>query len=152
MKHVFLRYVHLALFVPLIMSCGGEQKKDDPAPKTHTVLVEYFANQVPTSLGATVASRSTLPDGTQPDNINSVTISGNEVGSYTATVLESRDFTVKASYLTLGSAGLPYPYDANFRVQIKVDGKLRRNIGVTGVVPPGETYPTISYVVRSTEW
>lgn len=154
MTHAFFfRHLLFGMFVPLAISCAGEQKKADPAPKTHTVLVEYFANQVPSSLGAMVSSRSTLPDGTQPDNINAVTtISGNHVGSYTADVLEGRDFTVTASYRTLGTAGLPYPYDANFRVQIWVDGKVRRNIGVTGVISPGDAYPTISYVVHSTEW
>ncbi|WBA44180.1 hypothetical protein [Hymenobacter canadensis] len=149
----FFRSLLFAVFTSLTVSCGGEQKEQDPAPVTHTVLVEYFADQVPSSLGATVSSRSTLPDGTQPDNIHEVTaISGNRVGSYTANVVEGRDFTVTASYRTLGTAGLPYPYDANFRVQIWVDGKVRRNIGVTGVVSPGNTYPSISYVVRSTEW
>ena len=149
----FFRSLSFGLFVFLAAGCGRKQKEEDPAPKTHIVLVEYFANQVPSSLGATVSSRSTQPDGTQPDNINEVTaISGNHVGSYTTNVAEGRDFTVTASYRMLGMAGLPYPYDANFRVQIWVDGKVRRNIGVTGVVPPGSTYPTISYVILSTQW
>lgn len=154
MKHVyFSRRLLCGLFVPLAMGCGGEPKQEDPAPKTHVVLVEYFANQVPSSFGAAVSSRSTLPDGTQPDNLNEVTaISGNHVSSYTTNVPAGREFTVTASYRTLGTAGLPYPYDANFRVQIWVDGKVRHNMGLTGRVAPGNTYPTISYVVRSTEW
>ena len=134
------------------MGCSGEKKADDPVPKTHSVLVEYFLDQVPISFGANVTSRSSLPDGTQPDNINSVDVSGNQVGSYTVNVSEGRDFTVKASYLNRSTSGLPYPYDANFRVQIRVDGKVRQNIGVSGIIAPGDTYPTISYVVHSTEW
>ncbi|UOQ75189.1 hypothetical protein [Hymenobacter cellulosilyticus] len=139
---------------PLFFACSDQDKAVDPAPapKTHTVLIEYFPFRVPANFGATVTSQSALPDGTQVANKNSVAVSGDTFGYYSETVSEDRNFTVRASYLNRSVSGLPYPYDANLRVQIKVDGKVRRNFEVPSLIQPGDTYPSLGYTILSTEW
>lgn len=138
----------------LLSGCGDtDEKKQDPAPKTHEVQIRCTRQGLNTSLGAKLYVISRVPN----DNGPAVHLNDNldgEIGIKTYLpflALAKQDYTVTLSFTNVQGTQ-QVPSDALLKAEIFIDGQIRKTVQIDATTRPGvNSYVTASATVLYSE-
>lgn len=147
-----LRY----LIFPLLMAtaaCGDEDaKKTDPSPAQHQVEVRYSGAGL-TGLGARISGGSTNPEGTNPQQVFSISPATATVSATQAigAVSAAREFNTTISFESVRGSSRA-PSGSFLTASIVVDGVVKETLRIDNTTAPGTVYVTTRASIVRSEW